>query len=51
MASITFSLDNQVYKEWKNDPKRKGLIAKLVAEYYGFAVNKSRVVKKPTVES
>lgn len=46
MISVTISLDDEVYKEWKQDPNSKGVIAKLVAEYYGYEILKSRVVKK-----
>ncbi len=44
--SVTITLPNEVYEIWQQDKNRKGVIAKLVAEYYGFVVNESRVVKK-----
>lgn len=45
-VTVTITLPDVVYEAWKADKSRKGIIAKLVAEHYGFIVNKSRVVPK-----
>lgn len=46
MANITVRVPDEVYEAWKADKQRKGIIVKLLADYYGFVVNKSRVVPK-----
>ena len=45
-VNVTITLPRVVHDKWAADKKRKGLIARLVAEHYGFIVNKSRVVEK-----
>ena len=44
MPNVTIYLPSEVFEQWKKDKKRKGVIAKLIAEHYGFVVNVSRVV-------
>lgn len=47
MPTITVYLPPEVYEKYLNDKNRKrGFIALLIADYYGFVVNKSRVVPK-----
>ena len=44
-VTITISLPKVVHAKWQADKDHKGLIAKLVAEHYGFTI-KPRVVEK-----
>lgn len=44
--TVTITLPDVVHEAWKADKNRKGIIAKLVAEHYGFVVNNSRIVAK-----
>ena len=44
MPNVTIYLPSEVFEQWKKDKKHKGVIAKLIAEHYGFVVNVSRVV-------
>lgn len=45
-VTITITLPDVVYVAWKADKSRKGIIAKLVAEHYGFVVHQTRVTPK-----
>lgn len=46
MANITIRVPDEVAEKWRADKNRKGVIVKLLAEHYGFVVNKSRFVAK-----
>lgn len=48
MPTISVYLPDEVFEEWKKDKKRKGVIAKLIAEHYGFIINSTYVVRKAT---
>jgi len=46
MANITIYLPEEVFERYRKDKKRRGVIAKLIAEYYGLTIRESRVVRK-----
>ena len=46
MANITIYVPDEVFDKYKKDKNRKGVVAKLIAEYYGFEIARSRVVAK-----
>lgn len=48
MPNITNYVPKELYEVYMDDGTRLGLVAKLLAEYYGLQINKTRVVKKPT---
>jgi hypothetical protein len=48
MPNITIYVPDELFNRYRNDKKKKGLIVGWLAEYYGMAINKSRVVIKST---
>lgn len=48
MPNITIYVPDEVFNRYKSDKNKKGLIVSWLAEYYGFKVNKSRVVINTT---
>lgn len=48
MPTITIYVPVEVYQKYKADRNRKrGFLARMVADYYGMTIAKTRVVPKP----